>query len=407
MEAGDAAQLAHADLKAAGHALWQDADTAPRNLSRLDQDMGVLLRGLPLHADGSVFVAQDFKRPHYLKALVVGPVGSPYEGGCFEFDLAVPPEYPQKPPLCKLVTTGRGSVRFNANLYQNGKVCLSLLGTWQGPGWDPAASNLLQVVESIPFNIMVGEPVSGHPWFNEPGYADQDCPSGSEASMTPFGAACSAEYNRQIRRCTLKFAMIEALRRPPAAFAGVVKAHFLAHAPALRKLAAAWADEEGFSSALVRRLSGDAEAAAHCAEALRGVVLDAWAAVAHALAAIVRAAPAPADAPADAVGAPSPPLSSGEEPAAPLWRRTFTGLGWGDPATTFTLAMDGVNNVRGSGANANGPFSASGLWPAGDASGPLLLAFRNSHGEWPMALDWDAAAGTLTGSAFEDVNCTR
>ncbi len=65
----------------------------------------------------------------------------------------------------KLVTTGRGEVRFNANLYQNGKVCLSLLGTWQGPGWDPEASSLLQVVESIPFNIMIGEPISGHPWL--------------------------------------------------------------------------------------------------------------------------------------------------------------------------------------------------------------------------------------------------
>ena len=27
---------------------------------------------------------------------------------------------------------GSGTVRFNPNLYQNGKVCLSLLGTWSG-----------------------------------------------------------------------------------------------------------------------------------------------------------------------------------------------------------------------------------------------------------------------------------
>jgi hypothetical protein len=31
------------------------------------------------------------------------------------------------------------------NLYNCGKVCLSLLGTWSGPGWDPAHSTLLQV----------------------------------------------------------------------------------------------------------------------------------------------------------------------------------------------------------------------------------------------------------------------
>lgn len=42
------------------------------------------------------------------------------------------------------LTTGGGRVRFNPNLYNCGKVCLSLLGTWAGPGWDPAASTLIQ-----------------------------------------------------------------------------------------------------------------------------------------------------------------------------------------------------------------------------------------------------------------------
>lgn len=39
------------------------------------------------------------------------------------------------------------------NLYNNGKVCLSLLGTWsggQGEGWDPTASSMLQVGSPVP-----------------------------------------------------------------------------------------------------------------------------------------------------------------------------------------------------------------------------------------------------------------
>ncbi len=43
---------------------------------------------------------------------------------------------------------GGASVRFNPNLYNCGKVCLSLLGTWQGAKgetWDPSASSTLQV----------------------------------------------------------------------------------------------------------------------------------------------------------------------------------------------------------------------------------------------------------------------
>ena len=46
-------------------------------------------------------------------------------------------------------TTGNGAVRFNPNLYQDGKVCLSLLGTWegaQGEQWNADTSTILQVV---------------------------------------------------------------------------------------------------------------------------------------------------------------------------------------------------------------------------------------------------------------------
>ena len=51
-------------------------------------------------------------------------------------------------------------VRFNPNLYSDGKVCLSLLGTWHGEGWTvPTASNfgstILQVLVSIQSIIMV------------------------------------------------------------------------------------------------------------------------------------------------------------------------------------------------------------------------------------------------------------
>ena len=45
-------------------------------------------------------------------------------------------------------TTGNGTVRFNPNLYSDGKVCLSLLGTWegaQGEKWSAETSTILQV----------------------------------------------------------------------------------------------------------------------------------------------------------------------------------------------------------------------------------------------------------------------
>lgn len=51
-------------------------------------------------------------------------------------------DYPARPPKCLLETTGHGKVRFNPNLYNCGKVCLSLLGTW-GDNWVANKSTLL------------------------------------------------------------------------------------------------------------------------------------------------------------------------------------------------------------------------------------------------------------------------
>ena len=66
------------------------------------------------------------------------------------------------------MTTGGGTVRFNPNLYNCGKVCLSLLGTWSGQDgetWNKDTSTFLQVLVSIQSLILVEDP-----YFNEPGW---------------------------------------------------------------------------------------------------------------------------------------------------------------------------------------------------------------------------------------------
>ena len=62
------------------------------------------------------------------------------------------------------ISLGFDAQRINPNLYDCGKVCLSLLGTWSGPGWQPGRSNMLQVLVSIQGMILVEEP-----FYNEPG----------------------------------------------------------------------------------------------------------------------------------------------------------------------------------------------------------------------------------------------
>ena len=112
-----------------------------------------LMEDLPLHPQASIFTVSDEARMGVTRALITGPQDTPYAFGMFIFDIFCPPSYPHAPPLVTLKTTGEGTVRFNPNLYESGKVCLSLLGTWFSDGdetkWTPGQSSISQVVKSI------------------------------------------------------------------------------------------------------------------------------------------------------------------------------------------------------------------------------------------------------------------
>merc|ERR1719502_817060 len=114
-----------------------------QNPKKIMAELSSLHASLPVHWASSIFV-KSTEQCNLLKALIIGPPETPYENGCFEFDIFLPNSYPEESPKVLLVTTGGGRVRFNPNLYADGKVCLSLLGTWRGPGWDAKTSTLLQ-----------------------------------------------------------------------------------------------------------------------------------------------------------------------------------------------------------------------------------------------------------------------
>jgi ubiquitin-protein ligase len=157
-----------------------------------------------------------------------GPEDSPYENGLFEFDILLGASYPSAPPTVNFVTTGGGKVRFNPNLYNCGKVCLSLLGTWSGPGWDPATSTLLQVLVSIQALIFVKDP-----FYNEPGYERQ--------SNTTAGKAQAEKYNQEIRTHTLRVAMLGQMSKArKGVFAEAIAAHFSGKRAAMLRQLAAW-----------------------------------------------------------------------------------------------------------------------------------------------------------------------
>ena len=138
-----------------------------------------------------------------LRAVISGPVETPYALGLFTFDIFCPPEYPSIAPLVHFCTTAGGTVKFNPNLYHDGKGCLSLIGTFNSGNskekWDPARSSIYQVLMGIQNQILEKYPI-----VNEPGY------DGREDSKA------SRELNAKLRLLTIRHAMVDQLKAPPA-----------------------------------------------------------------------------------------------------------------------------------------------------------------------------------------------
>ncbi|KAK1867081.1 hypothetical protein I4F81_009590 [Pyropia yezoensis] len=157
-----------------------------------------------------IYVEPDEEDITHIQALIIGPLETPYAGGMFHFDIRVPPEYPFKPPQVNLRTTDGGRVRFNPNLYATGRVCLSILGTWEGPAWSSAES-LSSVLLSIQ-SLMCAKP-----YHNEPGFENVR------------DSAAVARYNEYISYETLRVAVVGMIDAPTCgdAFSDVMERHIL------------------------------------------------------------------------------------------------------------------------------------------------------------------------------------
>ncbi|XP_065187444.1 uncharacterized protein LOC135818051 [Sycon ciliatum] len=212
-------RFASTDIFTDSHVFYKEArqlaqkTVVPERMMRICKEVAALSTSLPLSYNSSVFLRMDDDRNDVMKALVIGPEDTPYANGLFEFDIFLPATYPNSPPCFRLVTTNHGKVRFNPNLYACGKVCLSLLGTWQGPSWDPKKSTLLQVLISIQAMILVPDP-----FFNEPGFEN--------TRLSPHGKWSSENYNARIREATVRFGMSHQLSATKSIFAPVIRQHF-------------------------------------------------------------------------------------------------------------------------------------------------------------------------------------
>jgi baculoviral IAP repeat-containing protein 6 len=214
--------------------------TAPSSVTRgcvrrMASEYSDLSSSLPITYDSSVFLRVCETKMNLCQMLIIPAEHTPYAGGCFIFDIMLPADYPNTVPQCNLQTTGGGSVRFNPNLYNCGKVCLSLLGTWSGDNVWNKNSSLLQLAVSLQSLVFVPEP-----YFNEPGY---------EGNMgSSHGTTESANYNRNIRIQTVTHAMIGQMNSPPKGWETVIRTHFKMQKDDILQRIAKWEAQDGNSS---------------------------------------------------------------------------------------------------------------------------------------------------------------
>ncbi len=205
----------------------------PKTIMRIISEISSLKKDTPINWDSSVAIRTCSTNANYVSFIISGPKDTPYHNGLFEFHAYFPDKYPSSVPSVLINTTDNGRVRFNPNLYANGKVCLSLLGTWsgeKGESWIPEISTFFQVIISIQSLIFVDEP-----YYNEPGY--------EKSINTDTGKKNSFNYNDNIRLETVKVAMIKMLENPPESYETLIQEHFKYKKDEILKIVDKWTNE--------------------------------------------------------------------------------------------------------------------------------------------------------------------
>jgi len=94
-------------------------------LKRLNKEHGDFLNDPPANCSGGP-VGDDL---FAWEAIIIGPEGTPYEGGIFKLDIKFGSDYPYKPPKISFSTR-----IYHMNINASGGICLDILKD----NWSPA-----------------------------------------------------------------------------------------------------------------------------------------------------------------------------------------------------------------------------------------------------------------------------
>lgn len=140
-------------------------------------------------------------------AYIYGAPDSLYKHKLIKVHIDIPEKYPFRPPTVKFIQHGKG--RVHPNLYAEGKVCLSILGTWPGEPWAQAMS-----VETV--LITIRSLLDNQPFTHEPNQRDDP------------------NYNDWVQYATWQLLLLDYLQREQGPVLRAFLDHYLAkHGPNL------------------------------------------------------------------------------------------------------------------------------------------------------------------------------
>jgi ubiquitin-conjugating enzyme E2 O len=119
------ANLPHDHRYMADSSDHHDQSQNTQRLKRIRKEHSVISSSLP----GGIYVRSWESRLDLFRVLFVGPIGTPYELAPLLIDFWFPPQFPHKPPEASFHSWTDGQGPINPNLYENGRICLSLLNT--------------------------------------------------------------------------------------------------------------------------------------------------------------------------------------------------------------------------------------------------------------------------------------
>ena len=105
-------------------------------INRIQQELIEIKKNPPTNCSASPINDDDL---FHWQGTIIGPTGTPYEGGIFFLNILFSNEYPFKPPKINFITK-----IFHCNISRTGNICLDLLKD----EWSPAL-NITQILLSI------------------------------------------------------------------------------------------------------------------------------------------------------------------------------------------------------------------------------------------------------------------